>query len=329
MNPSFVTIGGVPTGVITAHVMTSWLAPGLAVGLIVVLGLSLLLYRAQIRADRMSLRLRMVQPGYGRADPGTSEQLSAPLRIITAIGEAIARSGALSKGTLEDLRHTLTVAGFRGKHGLGLFVGTKLLLVILLPLATLALPWLLRRDIPYPMAILAVAAGIGLMAPDKIVQVLRKRYLRALEAGMPDALDMMVICGQAGLGMEASIERVGTEIHYAHPAVAGELIRTAHEMQVNADTRTALINLGKRTGLESARRLAAVLIQSMQYGTPMTQALRALSAEQRQEMLVKFEGRAAKLPVLLTLPMIIFILPCVFMVVTGPAMVDVYRTMSK
>jgi tight adherence protein C len=174
---------------------------------------------------------------------------------------------------------------------------------------------------------LAAAAGIGLLAPDKIVQHLRKRYLRALEAGMPDAMDMMVICGQAGLGLEASVERVGIEIHHAHPVVAEELIRTAHEMQVNADTRVALANFGKRTGLDSARRLAAMLIQSIQYGTPLSVALRTLSAEQRQEMLARFEAKAGRLPVLLTLPMIIFILPCVFLIVAGPAMVDVYRTM--
>jgi tight adherence protein C len=230
---------------------------------------------------------------------------------------------------LEELRLALHVAGFRGRHGLGLFVGTKLLLVIGLPLMTLMLPWLLHDNLPYPAALLAIAAGIGLLTPDKIVQSLRKRHLLALEAGIPDALDMMVICGQAGLGLEASIERVGLEIHYAHPVVAEELTRTAHEMQVNADTRTALVNLGNRTGLESVRRLAGVLIQSIQYGTPLTLALRSLSAEQRQEMLVKFEGRAARLPVLLTIPMIVFILPCVFLVVAGPAMVDVYRTMMK
>jgi tight adherence protein C len=313
----------------TIQVMTPWLVPALAVGLAVVLGLALLLYRDQRRAERLSRRLRMVQPGSALVEPGIGAGLPAPLRIITAIGEAIARSGALSKGTLEDLRHTLQLSGFRGKHGLGLFVGTKLVLVVGLPLAVLAVSWLLHRSIPYQAAVLALAAGIGLMAPDKIVQRLRKRYLRALEAGMPDALDMMVICGQAGLGLEASIERVGVEIHYAHTAVAEELTRTAHEMQVNADIRASLINFGRRTGLDSTRRLAAVLIQSMQYGTPLTQALRSLAAEQRQEMLVKFEGKAAKLPVLLTLPMIIFILPCVFLIVAGPAMVDVYRTMAK
>jgi tight adherence protein C len=304
-------------------------APVLAGGIAVVLGLALLLYRDQRRTERLSLRLRMVQPGAAVRERASEAGLPAPLRIITAIGEAIARSGALSTKTLDELRQTLQIAGFRGGHGLGLFVGTKLLLVVGLPLATLTLPWLLHRDLPYKGVTLAVAAGIGLLAPDKVVQRLRKRHLRALEAGIPDALDMMVICGQAGLGLEASIERVGLEIRYAHPAVAEELTRTVHEMQVNADTRTALVNFGKRTGLASVRRLAGVLIQSVQYGTPLTQALRNLAAEQRQEMLVQFEGRAARLPVLLTIPMIIFILPCVFLIVAGPAMVDVYRTMAK
>jgi tight adherence protein C len=309
--------------------MMPWIALTLVGGMTVVLGLSLMLYRDMRRSDRLSRRLRMVQPGSNQVDQEQEEGLPAALRMVTAIGEAIARSGALSDKTLEELRQTLHVAGFRGSHPLGLFVGTKLLMVVGLPLAVLVLPWLLDREIPYQPAILAMAAGVGLLAPDKVVQGLRKRYLRSLEAGMPDALDMMVICGQAGLGLEASIERVGIEIRYAHPAVAEELTRTAHEMQVNADTRMALINFGRRTGLESARRLAGVLIQSIQYGTPLTQALRSLSAEQRQEMLVTFEGRAAKLPVMLTIPMIVFILPCVFLIVAGPAMVDVFRTMMK
>jgi tight adherence protein C len=311
------------------QLITPWLGPALTAGVAVVLGLLLLLYRDQRRAERLSMRLRMVQPTDGAREQDTGEELPAPLRIVTAVGEAIAHSGILSIRTLEELCQTLQVAGFRGQHGLGLFVGTKVLLVVGLPLATLTLPLLLDRALPYPAAFLSLATGIGLLAPDKVVQRLRKRYLRALEDGIPDALDMMVICGQAGLGLEASIERVGIEVRYAHPAVAEELTRTAHEMQVNADTRNALVNLSKRTGLESVRRLAGVLIQSIQYGTPLTQALRSLSAEQRQEMLVTFEGRAARLPVLLTIPMIVFILPTVFLIVAGPAMVDVYRTMMK
>jgi tight adherence protein C len=293
------------------------------------MGLSLWLYRDLRRAERVSLRLRMVGQAANPTASGTAVELPASLRIITSVGEAIARSGALSTRTLEELRLTLNTAGFRGAHGLGLFVGTKLFLTTGLPLTALVLPWLLRIELPHQTIVLAVLAVVGLLAPDRFVQRRRSRYLRALDSGMPDALDMMVICGQAGLGMEASIERVGAEIRHAHPSVGEELTRTAHEMQVNADTRMALINLGKRTGLESARRLATMLIQTMQYGTPLAQALRTLSAEQRQEMLVKFETKAGRLPVLLTLPMIIFILPCVFLVVAGPAMVDVYHSMSE
>jgi tight adherence protein C len=309
--------------------MIPWLVPMLTGGSMVMLGLTFLLWHEMGRSARLSRRIRAVRPGADTAESAPDNDLSAPLRIITAVGETIARSGALSTRTLEELRQTLQVAGFGGKHGLGLFVGTKLLLLIGLPVATLGAAWLSGRSLPYPAAILAVAVGIGLLAPDKIVQHLRKRYLRALEAGMPDAMDMMVICGQAGLGLEASIERVGIEIHHAHPVVAKELMRTAHEMQVNADVRMALLNFGKRTGLESARRLSAMLIQSIHYGTPLAQALRTLSAEQRQEMLARFEARAGRLPVLLTLPMIVFILPCVFLIVAGPAMVDVYRAMSQ
>ncbi len=297
------------------------------IGSAVLLVLMILLWRDLGRAERLSARLRMVRHGPGRADPEPGEELPAMLRIVSGIGETIARSGALSAKTLEDLRQTLHVAGFRGRHGLGLFVGTKLLLIVGLPLAVMVVPLLLRFTMPHQTLFMSAAAAVGLLVPNQIVQRLRKRYLRALENGLPDALDMMVICGQAGLGLESSIERVGIEIHHAHPVVAEEMTRTAREMQVNADTRLALMNLGSRTGLENARRLAGVLIQSIQYGTPLAQALRTLSAEQRQEMLAKFEAKAGRLPVLLTLPMIIFILPCVFLIVAGPAMVDVYRTM--
>jgi tight adherence protein C len=329
MNPWGMNPWGTNPWIMIGWVTAHWLSAALASGFVLVLLLPTLLYRDLRRTERLSVRLRMVRPGAGTQAPAPGMEPAVLLRIVTAIGEAIARSGALSNRTLEELRQTLQVAGFRGGHGLGLFVGSKLLLLAGLPLLVLAGPWLLRFELPHQGVVLGVAAGIGLLAPDRVVQSRRKRYLRTLEAGMPDALDMMVICGQAGLGMEASIERVGVEIRHAHPIVAEELMRTAHEMQVNADTRTALVNFGARTGLDSARRFATVLSQSMQYGTPLTQALRSLSAEQRQEMLARFEAKAGRLPVLLTLPMIIFILPCVFLIVAGPAMVDVYRTMTK
>lgn len=305
----------------------SWLAGGFTL----LFGLALLLWRDAVRDDRLSSRLRMVRHSVLPAEAGTEAVRGPPtvIQIVAMLGEVAARGGVMSDRTLEELRQTLLVSGFKGTQGLGLFVGAKLLLAPGVPMAVLALSWLLRIELPNQTALLALAGGMGLLAPDHYVRTRRKRYLRALEAGIPDALDMMVICGQAGLSMEASIERVGLEIGHAHPAVAEELTRTVHDMQVNADIREALLNFGRRTGLASARRLAGVMVQSIHYGTPLSQALRALSAEYRQEMLARYEAKAGRLPVLLTLPMIVFILPCVFLIVTGPAFVDVYRAMGK
>jgi tight adherence protein C len=96
-------------------------------------------------------------------------------------------------------------------------------------------------------------------------------------------------------------------------------------MRVNADRRVALLNMGIRTGLISLRRLGATLVQTLEYGTPLSQALRTLSSEMRQEALNRFETRAARLPALMTVPMIVFILPCVFLIVAGPAVVHLMQ----
>lgn len=115
---------------------------------------------------------------------------------------------------------------------------------------------------------------------------------------------------------------------HAHPRLARELVITSDELNLIADSRVALNNMGTRTGLVSLRRLAATLLQSIHYGTPLSSALRSLATELRQETLTRFEERAARLPVLLTIPMILFILPCVFLIVAGPVAVQVLKAMK-
>jgi len=133
---------------------------------------------------------------------------------------------------------------------------------------------------------------------------------------------------QGGLGLQPAIKRVSEEVGNAHPEVADEFARTASEMQVMADNRVALLRLGERTGMDSIRRLTATLAQSIQYGTPLSDAMRSLAAEMRQEMLTSFEERAGRLPVFLTMPMIMFILPCVLMVAGGPAVIQLFKALS-
>lgn len=287
----------------------------------------LLAFRAE---DQLAARITLIQRSADADGPGAQRRGSlGVLRFVAQLGEIIARSGLLSAKTLQEFQVTLHYAGLRGRTGLGLFVGAKLLLLIGLPIALLAVMDQLGWNPDYKTVLLAGAAVLGLLLPDKVISSRRKTYLRALDNGLPDALDMLIICSEAGLGLEPAIERVGGEIRHAHPVVSEELQTVARDLRVNADRTVVLRGFGVRTGLESVRRLGGTLIQTLQYGTPLSQALRTLSAEMRQEMLTRFEARAARLPVLLTLPMILFILPCVFLVVGGPAVVQVMTSFSK
>ena len=280
----------------------------------------------QLRRDTMlAARVREVQRIVGIEAviaPGGESQ-SILLRLIAGMGEAIAGAGLLSASGMQDLEGRLRATGFRGRNVLALFIGGKLLLLAGCPL----LAWMaVSRSGWAPslrIGVIAMTGIVGLLAPDYLVRSMHKRHLKAVERGLPDALDMLVICSEAGLGLEPAIERVGREIDRAHPAAADELLNVAREMRVNADRRSALINMGARTGLVSLRRLGVTLVQTLQYGTPLSQALRTLSVEMRQEALTRFEARAGRLPTLLTVPMIIFILPCVFLIVGGPAVVHI------
>lgn len=300
---------------------TAIVAAGVLLLMLIVVGAVLLAYLKQ--EERLALRILEVQRRVSlQADLMAPAVPGGLLQPVEALGAFIARSGLLSLRTLAELQQTLHTAGLRGRSGLSLFVGIKLVLLVGLPLIVFLMLSQLDSWPSYWSVLIGGAGAVGLLAPDVAVRSKRKTYLKALDQGLPDALDMLVICGEAGLSLEAAFERVGNEIVYGHPIIAQEMQITLQEMRINADRRTALIGLGQRTGLDSLRRLGGTLVQTMQYGTPLGQALRLLSAEMRAELLVRFEERAVRLPVLLTMPMILFILPCVFLVVGGPAFIQ-------
>lgn len=175
----------------------------------------------------------------------------------------------------------------------------------MLPLLAYLLMPAESSDIKRNGALLA-AAVVGMMAPEFFIKRRRSQYLSAVENGLSDASDLMVICVESGLGLEPAIERVGHEITIAHPQVAAKFELTTNELRIIADRRTVLLNLGLRTGLEPLKRLSSILVQTLQYGTPLGTALRVLSAELRAETMTWFEAEAARLPVMLTVPMILF-----------------------
>jgi tight adherence protein C len=282
------------------------------------------------RHGRLNARLRAIRQTAGLADnaEGTNSGYGAA-GLVALIGNAVARSGLLSAKTIGGLEHTLTSTGLRGSSALGYFIGAKILLMLIMPL--LALEVLQRFEVSSLMRNLCVAgaAMVGLLGPDWWVGRRHKKYLQAVLNGLPDALDLMVICAEAGLGFEPAINRVASEIKTAHPAISKEFGQTASELRIVENSAVALSNLGSRTGLEGVKRMTSMLAQTMKYGTPLTDALRVLSAEMRHDMLIRFETRAARLPVLLTIPMILFILPCIFMIVGGPAYIQVMQNFHR
>lgn len=249
-------------------------------------------------------------------------------RAVMVLGRAAMQSGLLPGRTRTELLSTLSAAGFRNQTALPLFVGSKLVMLFGLPVAAFVLSRNAELGGMTQTVAVMGSAVMGLIAPDMIIQRMRLAQLKKIERGLSDALDLMVICAQAGLSLEPAMARVSVELRVIHPEMCDELMTTVRELEMMSDSAQALANLGERTGLESLQRLTATLTQTMQYGTPLTEALRTLSNEMRTATLTAFEERAARLPVLLTLPMIMFILPTVFMIVGGPAGIQLSRSFS-
>lgn len=297
-------------------------ALALALGLTLI---SLLLLREVRWQNRLRARVQMLQGGTSQQARRGEALHTLVLRLLANVGEAVLSTRIISKAAMTEVENTLATSGIRGTTAIGIFIGSKVLFVCLCP----ALAWVLTRNMAIPPlfhVILPAAASIlGLVIPDSLIKRWRRRYLDRLEQGLPDAMDLLVICTQAGLALVPAVVRVAEELQQSYREIAMEFAMTAQELQVSADSRKALTNLGARTGLDSLKRLATTLNQAIQYGTPVSEALRILSSEMRDEALTRFEERAARLPVLLTLPMIMFILPCTFLVVGGPAIIQVAK----
>ncbi|WP_198373026.1 type II secretion system F family protein [Roseomonas rosulenta] len=286
---------------------------GFAIVAAMLLCVALLVPRMR-RAERLQARLATLRGLVSQARP---DMAPLPQRIARSVGQAVLSSGIVKGETLAELQRTVVAAGFRGSRPVAVFIGAKVMLMVALPVLMLPLSAGLG-----PMGrnlLVAGAAVAGLVLPDMILRRMKEAHARQVERGLADALDLMVICAESGLPLEAAVERVATEMAEANRALAAEFANVGTELRILSDRRQALQNMGERTGLESLRRLGGTLAQTLQYGTPLSQALRTLSAELRHETLMRFEARAARLPALLTLPTIAFILPCIFLIVGGPA----------
>lgn len=172
------------------------------------------------------------------------------------------------------------------------------------------------------------AAVSGILLPEFVLRKLINNRKLALRNGLPDALDLLVVCAEAGLSLDMALDRVAAELMKASPVIAEELSMTSIELGFLPDRQQALHNFASRTGLEEISGVVSTLIQTEKYGTPLSQSLRVLSGEFRNERVMKAEEKAARLPATLTVPLIVFIMPALFIVLIGPAIISSIEGLS-
>jgi len=178
---------------------------------------------------------------------------------------------------------------------------------------------------------IGLAMMMGWRLPDIILNRLANRRRLRLEHGMADALDLLVICAESGLSLNQAISEVSQQLRLSNKDVADEFDATAAEMRVLPDFTQALDNMVERTGMDSLRGLMATLKQSLKFGTPLAESVRVVAAEMRVMRQARIEERAMRLPVLLAIPMMAFMLPCLLMIVGAPLalrLMDTFRNIT-
>lgn len=241
------------------------------------------------------------------------ETIMGPMAAFVLPKQEIERSRVIQK---------LAFAGYRGPTAMQTFYAIKVVLFILLPLLTFAVSqWFPRLATSSILVYALAAAGAGLMCPTMVLDRLVNSRIRKLRNGFPDALDLMVVCVEAGLGLTQTIQRVADELFVSHPELAAELALVTAEMRAGVDSVSALKNLADRTGLEDIRGLVSLLVQTLRFGTSIADSLRVYSEEFRDRRMQKAEEIAAKIGTKLIFPLIVFMFPGFFVVAIGPAVI--------
>jgi tight adherence protein C len=233
----------------------------------------------------------------------------------------------LTKYLAQDAaREKLTLAGYRGQAPYVTFLFFRLVAPIVMFVGSVLYVFVIshmEKSMPVKIGMCVGAAWFGLQAPMLFLKnAISKRQLQ-IKRAFPDSLDLLLICVESGMSIEAAFKRVADEIGSQSVALAEELTLTTAELSYLPDRRQAYENLGKRTDLEGVKSVAMSLQQAERYGTPLANSLRVLAQENRDMRMTEAEKKAAGLPPKLTVPMILFFLPVLFVVILGPAVIKV------
>lgn len=264
------------------------------------------------------------------ADPKTdlghreSREGAFTVRIIEPVAKIMLPADDWQKSRIKS---RLVQAGFRQPKAISWFLAIKLISAFVLPLL-IVMPLLVLGylgDRPaVGVVVLCIAGLAGFLGPDIFLHSRIETRQNTIASSFPDALDMLVVCVEAGLGLDAAISRVSSELGHAHPMIAEELQLVSLELRAGKARDAALRGLSDRTSVEEISALTSILIQSEQFGTSIASALREHADGMRLVRIQTAREKAAKLPVKLIFPIMLFIFPALFLVVLGPAAIRIY-----
>jgi tight adherence protein C len=290
----------------------------------------LAIYAAVTIRDPMAKRIKALEgrreqlkAGIVTASAKKRNSLRRSTQTTDKVRERLDQMKVLQQSQLEVVQQKLAHAGYRNKELAVLVIGAR----AILPLVLGGVSALLVYGIDYfpdwgPMQKFGLFAGSVLLSykgPELFLSNKATNRTKEIQKALPDALDLLVICAEAGLTIDAAFNRVARELGRAYPELGDEFALTAIELSFLNERRMAFNNLAYRVNLEAVRGVVTTMVQTERYGTPLASALRVLSAEFRNERMMRAEEKAARLPAIMTIPLILFILPCLFVIILGPA----------
>lgn len=302
----------------------------LALVFIIVVAMVILMTNAIARRAATRARLEEVRGEQIRLTDSASLRGDTLAKGWHKLTEFIERSGISLVDTQgESLRARLVAAGYTSPLAPKLFTAIRLGLLVLLPAIYVGAIFLGGSEVsPFKLYIFGVALAVfGLYAPNLFISAKADRRREAIVNGFPDSLDLMLVCVEAGLGMEAAFDRVGREMLHSHPLVAQMLSLVTLELRAGATREEALRNMANRTQVTEIRSFSTLLIQSDKLGSSVGETLRVYAAEMREKRRMRAEEKAHKLPVLLSVPLVACMLPVMIGVLMLPAIIRVIRQM--
>jgi tight adherence protein C len=293
--------------------------------LMMMIGLSWCGYRLYYRPGRFMRQLGSPVISDERGRFGVAEQEAVPNVLVTFLQNLGAKvpSSEVDTATMKNL---LIQAGFRSEHATPVFYGVRFIGVGVMLILCLMLSGSLASNNPM-MNIMVIVFGcaVGWIFPKMLLERKVKSRQDVLRLSLPDALDLLVVSVEAGLGLDMAMQHVARELQVTHPILSEELLLVTLEMRAGKRRADALKNLAERTGEAELRKLIAILVQSDRFGTSMGESLRAHSDFMRVRRRQEAEERAAKVGVKLVFPIFFFILPSMLIVAVGPGILQIFK----